>query len=164
MFMFSFRLKKKRLIIAAAILLVMALGAMGTASLFGNDVVATGGNVQESQRPSRVRTNEQRLEYIASFAWVVEPEPVEIIEIIIPTQFDALYEEYNAMQKQTGYDLSKHAGRRGKRYTYVVTNYPGVDQDVRLNLLVRDNRVIGGDIYSPGPDGFMHGLAPPVSS
>jgi len=159
MFMFSFRLKKKKLLIASAILLVMAFAAMGTASLFGsNDAIATGGNVQEPQRPSRVRTNEQRLEYIASFAWIVEPEPVEIIEIIIPAQFDALYEEYNAMQKQAGYDLSKHAGRRGKRYTYVVTNYPGVDQDVRLNLLVRDNRVIGGDVYATGPNGFMHGL------
>ena len=162
MFMVSLRLKKKKILIAAAIILVAAFAVTSGVSMFDGETVAVGGdNVQQPERPSRVRTNEQRLEYIAAFGWVVEPEPVEIIEIIIPTQFDALYEEYNAMQKQMGYDLSRHAGRRGKRYTYVVTNYPGQTQDVRLNLLVRDNRVIGGDVYSPGPDGFMHGLALP---
>ena len=164
MFMFSFRLKKGRVLIAAALICaVVLISVMGGVTFFGGEAVAAIGNEAEEQpeRPSRVRTNEQRLAYINSFGWQVEPEPVEIAEVIIPAQFDRLYEEYNALQKPAGHDLSRHTGRRAKRYTYVVTNYPGQGQDVRLNLLVRDNRVIGGDVYSMGPDGFMHGLAAP---
>jgi len=162
MFMISFRLKKKRILIAAALVIVAFIAVAGARPLFDSDAVATGGdNVGRPERPTRVRTNEQRLDFIASFGWQVEPEPVEIVEVIIPAEFDSLYEEYNALQRQIGFDLSRHAGRRSQRFTYVVTNYPGHEQDVRLNLLVRDNRVIGGDIYSAGPNGFMHGLAMP---
>jgi len=162
MFMLSFRLKKRRILIAAALVLMLGFAVMGGVTFFGDQTVAADAGVTEQpERPSRVRTNDQRLEYIASFGWIVEPEPVEIMEVIIPTIFDELYEEYNALQTPLGYDLSRHMGRRTKRYTYVVTNYPGIDQDVRLNLLVRDNRVIGGDVYSLGDNAFMHGLALP---
>ena len=162
MFMVSFRLKKRRILIAAALVLMLGFAVMGGVTFFGDQTVTADASVTEQpERPSRVRTNDQRLEYIASFGWIVEPEPVEIMEVIIPTVFDELYEEYNALQTPLGYDLAQHMGRRTKRYTYVVTNYPGIDQDVRLNLLVRDNRVIGGDIYSLGDNAFMHGLALP---
>ena len=162
MFMVSFKLKKKRLLIVAAALIVGVMAVVSAGQTLGTDAVVTASDATtQPERPSRVRNNDQRLAYIASFGWEVEPEPVEITEIIIPREFDALYEEYNAMQMQLGYDLSRHAGRRGKRFTYVVTNYPGQDQDVRLNLLVRDNRVIGGDVYSTGAKSFMHGLAAP---
>ena len=160
--MVSFRLKKRRILVAAALVLMLGFAVMGGVTFFGDQAVATGADISEQpERPSRVRTNDQRLEYIAAFGWIVEPEPVEIMEVIIPTVFDELYEEYNALQTPLGYDLSRHMGRRAKRYTYVVTNYPGKEQDVRLNLLVRDNRVIGGDVYSLGEDAFMHGLALP---
>ena len=160
MFMVSFRLRKGRTLALLALILAVAFAVMGGITLFGNQAVATGGDATP-ERPARVRNNEQRLEYIASFGWEVEQEPVEVMEVIIPTEFDELYEEYNSLQTPLGYDLAEHAGRRIKRYTYVVTNYPGREQDVRLNLLVRDNRVIGGDVYSLGPNGFMHGLAMP---
>jgi len=162
MFMVTFKLKKKRVLVAAALMLVVVMAVVGAGPLFGSDAVATSGdNVGRPQRPARVRTNEHRLDFIRSFGWEVEPEPVEIVEVVIPLQFDSMYEEYNALQRQVGFDLSQHAGKRARRFTYIVTNYPGRDQDVRLNLLVRDNRVIGGDIYSAGPDAFMHGLAMP---
>ena len=162
MFMVSVKLKKKRLLIAAAVVMVGVMAVAGAGQALNTDAVVTASDSAElPERPARVRDNDQRLAYIASFGWEVEPEPVEIMEIVIPSEFDSLYEEYNAMQMELGYDLSRHAGRRGKRFTYVVTNYPGQDQDVRLNLLVRDNRVIGGDVYSTGGEGFMHSLALP---
>jgi len=165
MFMVSFRLRRKRVLIGlGAVLLATAVFLSGQA-VFGEQAVATGGNAQvEVERPSRVRNNDQRLEYIASFGWSVEPEPVEIIEVIIPREFDELYEAYNQIQQQDGFDLTRYQGRRAMRYTYVVTNYPDQPEDVRLNLLVRDNRVIGGDVYMPGPNGFMHGLSLPETS
>ena len=159
MFMVSFRLKKGRVLAGIALVGVVALAVASGSAFFGGQAVATGADGGE--RPARVRNNEQRLEYISTFGWQVEPEPVEIMEVIIPTVFDPLYEEYNTLQLELGYDLNAHAGRRARRYTYVVVNHPVQENDVRLNLLVRDNRVIGGDVYSGVDDGFMHSLEMP---
>ena len=55
----------------------------------------------------------------------------------------------------------EYKGKRVKRYTYEVTNYPGQASGVRANLLVDGGMVIGGDICSLTLDGFMHGFALP---
>jgi hypothetical protein len=62
------------------------------------------------------------------------------------------------MQKKQGYDLGKFAGKRVKRFSYVITNYPGDVKNIRINLLVRDNKIIGGDVCLMEPNGFMHGF------
>ena len=72
-----------------------------------------------------------------------------------------MYENYNQVQKAQGCDLSKYGGKKCKRYTYVVKNYPDHPENVRANLLVYKNKLIGGDICSLELDGFLHGLVPP---
>ena len=47
------------------------------------------------------------------------------------------------------------------RYAYRIGNHPSGEQDVRANLLVYKNRLVGGDVCSLRLDGFMHGLLPP---
>ena len=57
-------------------------------------------------------------------------------------------------------DLSKLKGKKVKRWTYEVTNYPKQTEGVRANLLVLDGKVVGGDICSnDAANGFMHGFA-----
>lgn len=167
MFMVSFRLRKGRVLLSVlALVLVAALGVVGVRALRGDTVSAGSGSVEEvkSAKKAVVKTPEQRLEFVRSFGWEVEEEPVEVLEVVIPKEFDKVYEAYNSMQKHQGYDLAKHAGKRCKRYTFVITNYPGQSEDVRLNLLVRDNKVIGGDVCSLLPDGFMHGFSVPETA
>ena len=60
-----------------------------------------------------------------------------------------------------GFDLEKYAGKRVKRYTYEVFNYPTGESGVQVNLLVCKNTVVGGEVLSPQLDGFLHGLAMP---
>lgn len=67
----------------------------------------------------------------------------EAKEIIIPTKFSDVYEEYNSLQRDAGFDLSAYMGCKVKRYTYKIT-----DSENRVDLLVFDGRVIGGDIIS----------------
>lgn len=102
--------------------------------------------------------NEDRLEFIAQFGLEVEEEPCEIEEIVIPQEFDAVYQKYNEIQKAQGLDLSRYAGKKVKRFCYRVLNYPGCEDEVRLNLLVAENKVVGGDVSSLALDGFMHGF------
>ena len=104
-------------------------------------------------------TEEQRIQFLKSFGWEVSAQPTEIAEVVIPTEFDEVYENYNALQKTQGFDLSPFKGQTVKRYCYAVTNYPGGVPNVYTNLLVSDGKVIGGDVCSNDLDGFMHGFA-----
>ena len=45
--------------------------------------------------------NEQRIDFLKQFGWEVEQEPVSIEEIVIPQQFNQVYERYNELQKNT---------------------------------------------------------------
>lgn len=102
--------------------------------------------------------NEQRINYLKQFGWEVKNEPSEIVEVAIPTEFNDVYEKYNVIQKKQGFDLSAYRGKSVKRWTYDVTNYPDNRQNVKANILVYEDKVIGGDICSLELDGFMHGF------
>jgi hypothetical protein len=163
MIMISFRLRTGRVLLSLlAIALIVTLSVMGIKAVRSDDAISTGSEqVEEAAKPkkTKVKSEQDRQEFIRSFGWEVEEEPVEVLEVIIPKEFDSVYEAYNSMQKRQGYDLSQHAGKRCKRYSYVVTNYPGQPEDVRINLLIRGNRVIGGDVCSMLEGGFMHGFS-----
>lgn len=174
MFMVSFRLSRKRMFLGAlALVLVISIGALwsgysrnkddavpatASAEKKGEDASQGKKNKKTDIKKAAGKTNEQRIAFIESFGWAVESEPAEIIEVIIPKEFDSVYNEYNAMQKLQGCDLSSHAGKRCKRYSYKVTNYPGQPENIRVNLLVLNNKIIGGDVCSLESGGFMHGF------
>ena len=99
--------------------------------------------------------------YISSLGWEVSEEPDEIKEVVIPYEFNDVYLNYNEIQKSQGFDLTDYAGERVKIWTYTVTNYPGYeDKDcIKINILVYEGCVIGGDVCSVELDGFMYGLS-----
>ncbi len=105
-----------------------------------------------------VKTNEDRIEFLAQFGWQVKPEAVESVEVTVPEEFDKVFTAYNELQKRQGLDLSKYKKKNVQRYTYEITNYDGYDGVVYANILVYRNRVVGGDVCSADVKGFMHGL------
>ena len=111
--------------------------------------------------PKGVSSNEKRVEYLGALGWEVTGEPVAIQELLIPKEMDDSYAEYLALQNEQGFDLTPYAGKRVKRYTYEVTNYPTGEAGVQVNLLIHRSRVIGGEVLSPRMDGFVHGLFGP---
>ena len=109
--------------------------------------------------PAKVRSNEDRVAYLAEYGWDVSPEPVSTEELLIPEEMGDTYQEYLRLQQEQGFDLTQYCGRRVKRYTYTVTNYPD-RKDVSAVLLIYKNRIVGGQIQSA--DGtILHGLAVP---
>jgi hypothetical protein len=103
-------------------------------------------------------TNSGRIAFLKSFGWNVSSNPTEVVEVIIPQSFDAVYLNYNEIQKSQGYNLELYKGVRVKRWTYDISNYPGAT-GVRANLLVYNGAVIGGDVSSVALDGFMQGFS-----
>ncbi len=97
-------------------------------------------------------------EFIASLGWTVEQNPIEIVDVVIPNEFNNVYLKYNEIQKEQKLNLEKYKGKTAKRYTYVITNYPDTTQTVYLNLIVYKNKVIAGDVCSADVNGFIHGI------
>lgn len=158
MFIWTTRLKRKNLVIGAAVLLVVLCGALmlGGLRLFSGDRA-----VNAAANPKGIKTNEDRVKYLESYGWLVQDEPLEVEELLIPEEFDASYDDYLALQSEQGFDLTKYAGQRVKRYSYLVLNYPTGEKGVQAGLLIYKNTVIGGEVLSAQLDGFLHGLPMP---
>ncbi len=132
------KLSKKMLfaaVAAAALMLVFALMPQGVAA----------------------ETEDQRLEFIHSLGYEVSGAP-EVVNVMIPAEFESVYKAYNNLQKEAGMDLYKYRGKTAAMYTYVMQNYEYSDSVVYLHLLVYRGKVIGGDISSAELNGFMKPL------
>jgi hypothetical protein len=141
-----------------ASLLVVAL--IFTVVIWGYNIIKKPNEKNPNTSPATLMasTNEQKIAYLKSFGWEVDPTPCEIIEIIIPKEFNKLYTDYNALQKKQGFNLEDLKGKRAKRFTYEVKNYPNSKKDVRANIIEYKSKIVGGDICSYADDGFMHGF------
>ena len=148
--------RKLTLGVAAAALLCCCAIALN----FGH-ALSREASAPAAPNPKGVRSNQDRIDYLSAYGWQVSPEPVATQELLIPKEMDDSYTEYLALQTGQGFDLQKYAGKRVKRYTYEVLNYPTGEAGVQANLLICKNTVVGGEVLSPQLDGFLHGLAMP---
>ncbi|MBE7033550.1 MAG: DUF4830 domain-containing protein [Ruminococcaceae bacterium] len=80
----------------------------------------------------------------------VSEKPLEVEWVTIPVEFNNVWNNYNILQKESGYDLSLYRGKKCKRYTYLIPS-----MNARANLLVFEGKIIGGDISSITLDGIM---------
>ncbi len=150
MFVKTFRLRRS----VAFVLVAIMAGSLGVGAahlLGGTDIIAVS--------TATATDNAGRIAFLGGFGWQVEDEPHEILEIVIPYEFDAVYEQYNQLQLSQGYDLTRWRGMTAKRYTYRITNYPNQQDEVFANLIVCREQIIAGDVSSLSLQGFMHGLA-----
>jgi len=105
----------------------------------------------------RAETAADIISFLGAFGWQVQAEPVSHKSVQIPARFNDVYERYNALQKQQGFDLSRYRADIVDSYSFRVLNHP-VSADVFANVLVFRGRIIGGDICSYAIDGFMTGF------
>ncbi len=104
--------------------------------------------------------HDEILKFIEQTGYTVNEEPVSVTQVIIPSEFNEVYTQYNLLQKESGFNLEAYKGCAVKKWTYNVLNYPEYEysDSIRLNLLVYDGKIIGGDVCCLMLDGFMHGL------
>ena len=149
MFVMTAKVDKKKLaiLISAAVALIVILA-----------VWLGGGNSKTTAAEIGVASNEDRIQFLASYGWEVVISPAETSQVRIPSESSEVFERYNTLQKTMGYDLSDYAGKTVMRYVYTVKNYPGATEPVYATLLIANNRVIGGDITDTAADGKIHGF------
>ena len=116
--------------------------------------------VAASAEVKNIKDNDDRLAYLSGLGWQTSSQPIATEELLIPEEFDESYTGYLQLQADQGFDLTQYKGRRVKRYTYQLTNYPSQDEPVQISLLIYKNRVVGGQIQSSSGS-FLHGLSLP---
>ena len=159
MFVFSVRANKPKLIAVLAVIFVVLViisffvDSKENPVTKGNEIVA------------RASNEEERIAFLSQYGWKINEDPVEVTEVIIPSEFNDTYTSYNEIQKKQEMDLEPYKGQRVKKWVYEVKNYPGYAEDsgyIRATLLIYDGIVIGGDVSSLEVDGFMQGFDYPT--
>ena len=160
MFIWTAKLRRGRLVAGVAAIVVLC----GAVALVGGVLSARGVDAVSPApaSPKGIKTNEDRIAYLESYGWSVSSDPIAVEELIIPEQFDETYSQYLELQASQGFDLTDYCGKRVKRYTYEITNYPTGESGIQAGLLVYKSTVIGGDVLSAQLGGFIHGLEMPA--
>lgn len=153
MFIFSVRASSIKFFSILVLAFAVLIGVMAS----GNTVFASGAPVGEVDF-SGVKTEDDRVAFIEQFGLKVKGASLDSCDFVMPENFDRVIMGYNEIQKTQGLDLSKYAGKKVTRYTYGIDSYDGYDGEVFVNLLIYRNRVIGCDVSSGSPDGFVKGL------
>ena len=156
MFIYSLRAGTIKFFAVVCVALATLITLIAFVPAYGADSTTVGKEVEIDY--TGVKTAEDRVAFLRQFGWEVRAEPVEAVEVTIPSEFDKIFTGYNEIQKRQGLDLSDYKKKKVMRYTYEVTNYPDAKGTVYANILVYRNRVIGGDVCSADVSGFIHGF------
>ena len=104
-----------------------------------------------------VETEEDMAEFLAQFGHEIEVDSVNVYKMNIPEEFNSVFEKYNEIQRAQGLNLKRYVNKTCTAYVFKVTNYD-YEGEVFATLLIRNGRVIAGDICSKEGDGFVHGF------
>ena len=162
MFIWSLRASSLKFFgaVCAGVLILLTVVALLPSASGAEDLTAAG---DLQIKYDGIKTNDDRIDFLAQFGWSVAEQPIESVELKVPAEFDKVFVAYNQLQKEQGLDLSKYRRKTVTRYTYEVTNYEGAEngETVLANLIVYRNLVVAGDICSKDGD-FVHGFTKPV--
>jgi len=139
-------LKKIALILGAIVAVILGL------------ILLFGGKETQTTAATPVSNNDQRVSFLESLGWDVAASPEESGQVRIPENMSEVFERYNKLQKQQGYDLTTYAGKNVMRYVYKVENFPDATDPVYATVLVYKNQIIGGDITNTAADGKVQAL------
>ena len=153
MLIWTLKFDKKK---AAFWVIMAALVIIGIVLLLGTRTQAAQAGTGAKAAAS-AKSEKGRVAFLESCGWKVESPAMKEETILIPKRFSPVFEEYNDLQKQQGYDLSRYCGKEVKLYTYKVLDSK-LGDNVLASLYVSNGTVIGGDVHSTALDGFMIAL------
>ena len=154
MFVYSLRASTLRFFGVIAVSLAVLITLITFVPTHAED----GSEQTASYNYEKVKSEDDAENFLAQFGWSVDATPVEVTQVIIPSEFDKIFSAYNEIQKEQGLNLIKYKNKKVTRYTFEVKNYEGYEGRVFANVLVYRNKVVGGDICSADVNGFVHGF------
>ncbi len=104
---------------------------------------------------ANAKTNADRLVFIKGLNYIPLDDQPDTKTVIIPDAFYEVYSTYNDLQRLAGYDLSLYKGCEVTVYTYKINPPSDYTGECVANLIVYNDRIIGGDISALALGGFM---------
>lgn len=127
----------------------MAFAAFICIGFICSEVFAAG------NKPTDAKTNADRLIFIKGLGYTVLSDEPTAKTVNIPEAFYDVYNNYNTLQQSVGYDLSLYKGCEVIIYTYKINPPSDYTGECVINLIVYNDRIIGGDVSSSALGGFM---------
>lgn len=144
----SFKINKP--LAVSLVCLVLTAGVFAVFVLmFGNKPPETAKIENLGRYSLRVSGEEETKEFFSQFGLEVDFENCVQREIVIPGEFDPLYEEYNSLQKAQGLDLYPYRGKSAEERIYPLK---GQKAEMYAVLIVLEDKVIAGHINTGGKD------------
>jgi hypothetical protein len=103
-------------------------------------------------------SNAERVAFLNEQGWIVKPDPISTEEVTIPTEWGSDFADYLALEKSQGFDLERYAGENAEVFTYAVLNYPDYPENVTANMIIKDGKLIGGEVMLSTEGGFIQAL------
>lgn len=161
--MFVCTLNKKGLKRAAA--------AVGCATLIALCAFTVNGALQGenvlfsfgSSKAPKVESTDDMVTYLLSFGLEADLSTAKVDQVKVPKTWDASFEAFHEVIKQSGLDLSGCKGKTVEKWEFVVPALSNTDQTVSAILLVRNDKVVGGYLISR-PSGEVSALQQNTSS
>lgn len=156
MFVYSVRASGIRYFLLVLLTLTVLIGSIiisgaDTAPAFAEGNIDLGG----------VSEHEGRVAFVKQFGYEIGEAVVSEESFTVPSNFDRVASDYNELQRRQGLDLTKYKNKKITRYTYEIKNYEDYEGTVYANLFVYRGRVVGCDISSADPNGFILPLIKP---
>lgn len=124
MYVVKFSLKpSKKLLCVFAVLAVIVLMVCAICLMTVHNKTCDTATCDELGTYSLIAESESRqCSFLEQFGLTPVADSVSKKEVIIPTDFNAVYEEYNELQKAVGLDLTKFKGKKAEMVTYELEN------------------------------------------
>jgi len=163
MFVYTAKITR-RSIAAALVVLGVVLCVVVAVTARGRETPAPGTPAPYSpaaaDSTAKAGSNAERVDFLRACGWEVAPDPIEYQEVLLPEVFSGIFLTYNDMQRRQGYDLLPLRGQRVQRFAYAILNHPtDASGNARVNLLIHNGAVIGGDVLTTNYGGELFGLS-----
>lgn len=142
--MFVLKLKiRKKYVISTAIIIAATVLLFVVLSLSGGAVPNDSATCDEIGKFSLVaQTVGGEVGFIKQFGYDVNADSRTSDTVVIPSNFNEIYEEYNTLQKKIGLNLEDYKGREVTKITYELEN----SEEKYAVILTLQGRVIGAHL------------------
>ncbi len=138
------------LLVSALVIFLPIADVAGDPTLSENPAISG-----DSIRYDGIQDYSDMSEFLRQFGWETEERPEFDKTVTIPKNFSGSFAEYNKLQLSQGCDLQDFAGKSVQKVVFALTNYKGSREKVLATLFIYRGRVVGGDISSADPNGFV---------